>query len=53
MFGTAKTRQQATPPERADALANITLPDHAARLVRLGDLWRDGRAILAWLRHYG
>jgi hypothetical protein len=29
------------------------LPDHEARDVRLGDFWRDGAAVLVWLRHYG
>ena len=37
----------------ADALADITLPDHDGNDVRLGDLWSDGPAVLVWLRHYG
>ena len=40
---------------RADveALAEITLPDHEGRDIRLGDLWADQMAVLVWLRHYG
>jgi hypothetical protein len=41
------------PPQRADTLADITLPDHDGTDVRLGDLWRDRPAALVWLRHYG
>jgi hypothetical protein len=53
MLGTSATSQQTTPPERADALAEIVLPDHEGNGVRLGDLWSDGPAVLVWLRHYG
>jgi hypothetical protein len=53
MLGTASKRQRTSPPERADALAEITLPDQDGNDVRLGDLWRDGPAALVWLRHYG
>ena len=38
---------------RADALAEIVLPDHEGREVRLGALWQDKLAVLVWLRHYG
>jgi hypothetical protein len=37
----------------ADALADITLPDHDGNEVRLGDLWSEHPAVLVWLRHYG
>lgn len=37
----------------ADALADITLPDHDGNDVRLGDLWNERPAVLVWLRHYG
>jgi hypothetical protein len=50
---TATERQHTTPLRRADGLADIELPDHAGRPVRLGDLWRDQPAVLVWLRHYG
>ena len=53
MLGPATTRQRTAPPTRADVLAEITLPDHEDRPVRLADLWRDGPAVLVWLRHYG
>ena len=42
-----------SPPDRADALADITLPDHDGNEVRLGDLWSDRPVALVWLRHYG
>lgn len=53
MLGTASERQQTNPPARADALAEIVLPDHEGNDVRLGDLWRERPAALVWLRHYG
>ena len=42
-----------SPPQTADALADIVLPDQDGEEVRLGDLWRDGPVVLVWLRHYG
>jgi hypothetical protein len=53
VLGTSKTRGQTDPPRRADALADITLPDHEGTPVRLGDLWLERPAALVWLRHYG
>jgi hypothetical protein len=53
MLGMGKDRQRTKPPERADELAEIVLPDHQGNDVRLGDLWRDGPVALVWLRHYG
>ena len=53
MLGAARERQTATPPERADALAELVLLDHDGRDVRLADLWKDRPAALVWLRHYG
>jgi hypothetical protein len=53
MLGAATTRQTTNPPQRAEALADIVLPDQDGNEVRLGDLWRDGPAALVWLRHYG
>jgi hypothetical protein len=53
VLGVAKKRQQTRPPDRADALAEISLLDHDGREVRLGDLWKDRPAALVWLRHYG
>lgn len=37
----------------AAALAPITLPDADGRPVRLGSLWQEGPAVVAFLRHYG
>lgn len=53
MLGTATTREETNPPERADALAGIKLPDQDGNEVRLGDLWAERPAALVWLRHYG
>ncbi len=53
VLGTASRRQDTSPPARADALANIVLPDHDGNEVRLGELWKDGPLALVWLRHYG
>ena len=38
---------------RADALADIVLPDQDGHDVRLVDLWRERPVALVWLRHYG
>ena len=35
------------------ALAGITLPDPDGHEIRLGPLWEQGPAVLAFLRHYG
>ena len=40
-------------PRRADELASIVLPDLDGREVALGDLWREGPAVVVFLRHYG
>ena len=53
MLGISRTKQRTNPPDRADALADIVLPDHEGNDVRLGDLWQDRPAVLVWLRHYG
>jgi prostamide/prostaglandin F2alpha synthase len=37
----------------AESLADIVLPDHEGREIRLGDLWRERPVALVWLRHYG
>jgi hypothetical protein len=53
VLGTASSRQHTDPPDRADALADLVLPDHDGHDVRLGDLWAERPAALVWLRHYG
>ena len=53
MLGISRTKQATSPPDRADGLADIVLPDHEGNEVRLGDLWQDRPAVLVWLRHYG
>jgi peroxiredoxin len=53
VLGISKERQATSPPERADALADIVLPDHDGNEVRLGDLWSEEPVALVWVRHYG
>jgi hypothetical protein len=53
MFGAASTRQRTSAPSRADALADIVLPDQDGNDVRLGNLWLHAPVALVWLRHYG
>ena len=53
MAGTASGAQTTKALARADALADIVLPDHDGNDVRLGDLWQQGPVALVWLRHYG
>jgi hypothetical protein len=53
LLGTATRRQETHPPERADGLAEIALPDQDGNERRLGDFWREEPALLIWLRHYG
>ncbi|HKF80863.1 MAG TPA: hypothetical protein VKB17_08565 [Thermoleophilaceae bacterium] len=53
MLGISRHRGTTHPPERADAFADISLPNHEGEPVRLGDLWAKRPAVLVWLRHYG
>ena len=53
MLDAARTREQPAPPEGVDALAEITLPDQDEQPVRLRDLWREGPAVIVWLRQFG
>ena len=53
VIGTASEREHANPPDRADGLADIELPDHDGVRHCLGDYWRDAPAVFVWLRHYG
>jgi peroxiredoxin len=53
MLDAVRTRQRTSPPERLDGLTDVHLPDHEGRSVRLGDLWRDGPAVIVWLRQFG
>ena len=53
IIGTASERQRAHPPERADEIGAIELPDQDGVQRRLGDYWKESPAILVWLRHYG
>jgi peroxiredoxin len=53
VLGTSKDRRRTSPPERADALADVRLPDHDGDEVRLGELWSEEPVALVWVRHYG
>ena len=53
MLGIAREKQRTRPPRTADDLADVVLQDHQGAEVRLGDMWRDGPAVLVFLRHYG
>jgi len=53
VLGTAKSRRRTNAPDRADELAAVVLKDQSGADVRLGDLWRERPAVLAFLRHYG
>ena len=53
MLDTAREREQPATPEHIDALAEISLPDQDSNPVRLRDLWRDGPAVIVWLRQFG
>jgi hypothetical protein len=41
------------PDTLSAALASIELPDADGRALRLGALWKNGPAVVAFLRHYG
>jgi hypothetical protein len=45
-------RKRRAPGDTA-AIENIRLLDVDGESVRLGTLWKDGPAVLVWLRHYG
>ena len=34
-------------------IADLSLPDTDGNEVTLRDLWREGPAVIVWLRHYG
>jgi peroxiredoxin len=53
MLDAVRVREQPTTPEHLDALAEISLPDPDGSAVRLRDLWRDGPAVIVWLRQFG
>jgi len=40
-------------PEFRLDLADTVVKDTEGRDVRVGDLWRDGPAVVVFLRHYG
>lgn len=38
---------------RADDLAALTVLDEGGKSIELGTLWKDGIAILVFVRHFG
>ena len=48
-----REHQSTNPPSDAHELEDVVLEDHEGRPVRLGDLWRERPAVLAFVRHYG
>jgi peroxiredoxin len=53
MLDAAREREQPATPEDIEALAEICLPNQDGHQVRLRDLWRDGPAVIVWLRQFG
>src|SRR5919197_4627156 len=50
LLGAAVRRQKTQPPEDASGLADITVKDLEGEDVRLGSLWEERPAVLAFLR---
>ena len=51
--GPTRTRWHKLPLQVGDIAPNIQLLDLSGNPVELGDYWRDGPAVLVFLRHYG
>ena len=44
---------EVVPESVSEKLAGIVLPNSEGHPVRLGSLWANGPAVIAFLRHYG
>ena len=53
MSPVALRSRSATPAEDAGVLAELSVLDLEGNEVRMGELWREQPAVLAFLRHYG
>ena len=53
LLDTVRAREQVARPEAIDALAEVSLPDQDGLPVRVRDVWRDGPAVIVWLRQFG
>jgi peroxiredoxin len=53
MLQAVKTPQRTDPPPHAGELEELVVQDHRGDDVRLGDLWREQPAVVAFLRHFG
>ena len=52
--GAEESREiEVVPQAMSEKLAGIILPDSEGRGVRLGSLWANEAAVIAFLRHYG
>lgn len=52
-LGIALRHRRSSAPDTAAALADAVLRDHTGADVRLGGLWAERPAVLAFLRHFG
>ena len=52
-LGIALRRGRGSAPDTAAALAEVVLRDHTGADVRLGSVWAERPAVLAFLRHFG
>jgi len=53
LLDTVRSREEPATPEYLDAIADMVLPDQDGLPVRLRDLWREGPAVIVWLRQFG
>jgi peroxiredoxin len=53
MLDAVRDRQHTHPPSDASVLEDVVLEDSEGHPVRLGDLWSERPAVLAFLRHFG
>jgi peroxiredoxin len=53
VLDTVREPQSTNPPADASMLEDVVLQDHEGVSVRLGDIWRDRPAVLAFVRHFG
>jgi peroxiredoxin len=53
VLDTVRERQSTNPPADARLLEDVVLQDHDGVSVRLGEIWQDRPAVLAFVRHYG
>ena len=52
-FGIALRSSPGSTPDTAAPMADVVLRDHTGADVRLGSIWAERPAVLAFLRHFG